>query len=199
MPHASKQERKKYNRDYYLKHRDRIIAHVLSKPMTEERKSKMRAAHQRRYADPEYRKKILDYNRQWRLNNLDASRRIARLGRQRNVTRARASEKRWRTQNRLWTQQRDHKRRALKLGVTTNPKSIRVFIQGVRTSKEVTCYYCERPVSGKTAHIDHVIPLSKGGAHSIDNLCVACPHCNQTKLNKMLKDWVILGQQLLNL
>lgn len=40
------------------------------------------------------------------------------------------------------------------------------------------CGYCG--VQGKMSK-DHVIPLSKGGSHTLDNLVPACLHCNKTK------------------
>ena len=50
------------------------------------------------------------------------------------------------------------------------------------------CYYCKVKL-GKRWHGDHIIPLSKGGSNSIDNIVVACPDCNQSKYNKMLHEW----------
>jgi len=48
------------------------------------------------------------------------------------------------------------------------------------------CHYC-----GKEAKLtlDHVIPLSKGGKHSKDNVVPACEHCNKSKGNKTLEEW----------
>lgn len=31
------------------------------------------------------------------------------------------------------------------------------------------------------AHVDHIIPISKGGLHEISNLCISCPPCNLKK------------------
>ncbi|NJN87442.1 MAG: HNH endonuclease [Leptolyngbyaceae cyanobacterium SL_7_1] len=41
-----------------------------------------------------------------------------------------------------------------------------------------SCQYC-----GSTKHLtlDHVLPLSKGGKHSWDNVVTACERCNQAK------------------
>lgn len=42
------------------------------------------------------------------------------------------------------------------------------------------CYWCEKYLpDGGTA--DHIIPLSKGGAHVSGNLCAACSKCNTHK------------------
>ena len=41
------------------------------------------------------------------------------------------------------------------------------------------CIYCS--VDCQVPTMDHVIPLAKGGAHSIDNVVPSCPHCNFSK------------------
>jgi len=45
------------------------------------------------------------------------------------------------------------------------------------------CGICGDPIFGKF-DIDHIVPLTKGGAHSTDNLQVAHHHCNVSKGNK---------------
>src|SRR5579884_3856751 len=43
------------------------------------------------------------------------------------------------------------------------------------------CYNCGRKVPLGWAHIDHIIPLSRGGSNDDDNLAVMCPECNTRK------------------
>jgi 5-methylcytosine-specific restriction endonuclease McrA len=38
--------------------------------------------------------------------------------------------------------------------------------------------------------LDHVIPLSKGGSHGIENVVPACYGCNRHKAAKLLVDWL---------
>lgn len=42
------------------------------------------------------------------------------------------------------------------------------------------CDYCDDAVSADF-HIDHLLPISRGGINHPDNLCVACPACNFAK------------------
>ena len=91
-----------------------------------------------------------------------------------------------------------HTRRCLKSG-NVNQKPIKDFIKSVRSKRTAVCYYCQKQVSTKDVHFDHMVPLSKGGPHSVENLCVSCAHCNLSKHDKMLQDFVKLGQQLLSL
>ena len=44
------------------------------------------------------------------------------------------------------------------------------------------CYWCNNKLI--EAHIDHYIPLSKGGLHTLSNLVVSCPSCNHKKYSK---------------
>lgn len=55
------------------------------------------------------------------------------------------------------------------------------------------CYWCNEPLKNKEVHIDHYIPLSKGGEHTISNLVIACSKCNHTK---SAKDPLVFAQSL---
>ena len=45
------------------------------------------------------------------------------------------------------------------------------------------CFYCKIELS--SFHVDHYIPISKGGRHTISNLVISCPKCNLKKGNKL--------------
>lgn len=49
------------------------------------------------------------------------------------------------------------------------------------------CYLCGRKLSGPV-HMDHVVPLSRGGAHSMANLLPTHPECNLRKHDKHLSE-----------
>jgi 5-methylcytosine-specific restriction endonuclease McrA len=51
------------------------------------------------------------------------------------------------------------------------------------SSRKRNCYYCGIVLSRKTATIDHIVPLSKGGSFALDNLALCCKPCNQSKGN----------------
>lgn len=74
---------------------------------------------------------------------------------------------------------------------------IKTFVKSIRNSRFVTCYYCERRTPGKTAHIDHVIPVANGGLHVASNLCCACPSCNLMKQARLPDNLHFQPQQLL--
>lgn len=51
-----------------------------------------------------------------------------------------------------------------------------------------TCYLCGVKPLGRMLCLDHVVPLSRGGTHTADNLRVACGRCNTRKGNKLLSE-----------
>jgi len=57
------------------------------------------------------------------------------------------------------------------------------------------CYYCGREV-GKNYHVDHIIPLSRGGTNDPSNLVIACPECNVRKGGRMPHEWAQGGHLL---
>jgi len=53
----------------------------------------------------------------------------------------------------------------------------------VRELDQHACVYCRSPeeLSVTAFEIDHIVPLSAGGASERDNLCLACTACNRLK------------------
>lgn len=43
------------------------------------------------------------------------------------------------------------------------------------------CPYCGRPIDILSLHLDHIVPVSRGGELSLDNLDPACDTCNREK------------------
>ena len=49
-----------------------------------------------------------------------------------------------------------------------------------------TCKYCGSQSDTVTLHIDHILPVSKGGTNSQENLVTSCADCNLGKSNKIV-------------
>jgi len=52
---------------------------------------------------------------------------------------------------------------------------------------DYTCQWCGQ--RGGHLECDHVVPFSKGGSHSEDNLVTACKPCNRAKRDKTPEEW----------
>lgn len=61
-------------------------------------------------------------------------------------------------------------------------------------SQDKVCAYCYCDCENDY-HIDHVIPLSKGGEHQAENLAIACPTCNLRKSSKDADDFRLMLKQ----
>lgn len=60
-----------------------------------------------------------------------------------------------------------------------------VFKRALWMSYEKRCAYCDDLIPNhKVMHVDHYVPLSKGGDDSIENFVCACGSCNTAKSNR---------------
>lgn len=79
---------------------------------------------------------------------------------------------------------RQNKRRALKLDAFVE------FVDRdeVHRRDSGRCYLCRRRVRLGRMHLEHVVPLSRGGVHAYSNCRCACPRCNLQKGCKLLAE-----------
>jgi len=52
-----------------------------------------------------------------------------------------------------------------------------------------SCYYCGRKVGFWNLTMDHIIPLSRGGRSTRDNLVPCCKECNTKKKTSLPVEW----------
>jgi 5-methylcytosine-specific restriction endonuclease McrA len=74
--------------------------------------------------------------------------------------------------------QRDARRRARKIGAPVCDFTAAQW-QDMKTLYQNRCVYCGKGKQRLTQ--DHVIPLSRGGSHTWDNIVPACASCNRSK------------------
>jgi 5-methylcytosine-specific restriction endonuclease McrA len=60
-------------------------------------------------------------------------------------------------------------------------------IQNLLLSQDYLCAACSIFLS--TYHVDHIIPISRGGTNWVINLQILCPTCNMSKNNKTMDEW----------
>jgi 5-methylcytosine-specific restriction endonuclease McrA len=115
-----------------------------------------------------------EYYRQYYLTNSDKTR-----------ERARKSMRKWRQENPELARQRRRMDkllwRARKVRARTEK---RIHLTQLHNWENKLCGICTEFIDGDY-HIDHIIPLSKGGEHSVANLQLAHPFCNRSKSNRL--------------
>ena len=83
-----------------------------------------------------------------------------------------------------------HNRRAAKLnngGKHTGAEILELF--DLQSGK---CPYCKAKLhktKRNSFHVDHVMPLSKGGSNNVSNIQLLCPRCNLSKHNKLPEEY----------
>lgn len=99
----------------------------------------------------------------------------------RNPEHHRQRSTKWRIEHPERRAEQENNRRALKRGAegAHTPQDIEQLKRGQNNR----CWYCGADLSDGY-HIDHFVPLSKGGANQPGNLRLACPTCNLKKSNK---------------
>lgn len=73
---------------------------------------------------------------------------------------------------------------ALARGASEPESVLIVKLSGVWERDGGLCGICGRPVRLDFAHLDHIVPTSKGGPHTADNCQAAHPGCNSRKRNR---------------
>ncbi len=76
------------------------------------------------------------------------------------------------------------RRRAARLSGAPGTFSL-ADIEIIRKQQKGCCWWCGRPLSQTGEHIDHRVPVSKGGSNYPENICLSCPSCNIKKGAKM--------------
>ena len=143
--------------------------------------------------DQSYRKenkeRIREIKRQWRAENpekvRDQKRREYLKNKQDYLDRA----AKWRAENPEKKRLNDQKRRARKLengceNFTKEQLKEHWVQEGIDPKR---CYYCEE---APFEHIDHYVPLAKGGPHFMSNLRPSCASCNTSKSDRDPKEWM---------
>jgi 5-methylcytosine-specific restriction endonuclease McrA len=129
--------------------------------------------------------KHVEKNRQRRREYYQLNRAIElakyRVRRELNIDKYRNSTNKWRQRNPIQVRQHHALRRARKRNATIGKVDYRAIWQ----RDQGICHICGQSVSPGDVHFDHVIPLAKGGGHSMDNIKVSHRRCNQQKHDKI--------------
>ena len=82
--------------------------------------------------------------------------------------------------------QRARRKFALQASESATTQEVKAWID----AQSPVCSYCAIELSSDQIQLDHVIPLSRGGSHTIDNFAISCKSCNCSKGNKTLDEFI---------
>jgi 5-methylcytosine-specific restriction endonuclease McrA len=85
-----------------------------------------------------------------------------------------------------------HATRKARMKITVDGEVVRIPRAYIIERDNSRCHMCNRKCSGTNLHIDHVIPLSRGGTHTLENLRVACATCNTSKRDRAVGEQLML-------
>lgn len=134
----------------------------------------------------QHRDHFRENSRRWALEHPERMRVISQRSVRKHRIKRREMTRQWSKANPSKVREQERRRRARKLGACGSHTADDVRAQ--YESQRGLCWWCGKPV-GKRFHIDHRIPLSRGGSDAPDNLCISCPSCNLSKNDKMPWEW----------
>lgn len=173
-----KECKKSYGRQYYIDNKETVKV--------------KRAAYQKAHRPEQYA-----HTQAWRKRNLEKMREAGRRQYANNVEHRRAVKNAWRLENpeaiktylkRYRVQhlpkmaEKAHKYRARKRSNGVYQVSEKELIK-LYSSPCIACGTTERVT------VDHIIPIARGGRHSIGNLQPLCLSCNSSKNAKTMAEW----------
>lgn len=161
---------------------------------------------ERRRENPRLAQKARERARRWFYENREQARRKRKAQYWGNPQKAIDDVRRWREENperyressarhkyRHYRQNREkyntyvrNRRARLRNAEGTHTAS---DIQRMYDEQDGKCHYCGSSlVDG--FHVDHVIPISRGGSNSPENLVLTCPTCNLSKNDRLPDEWI---------
>ncbi len=167
----NKEARREYNRMRHVKKRAELLP-------------KMMAYYKKRY--PHVRQKLIAQTAAYAKSHPEVRRRC-------HLNWKRNNPEKYRAMNRA----KNARRKARMRGADVSCKEVGPLIQRWHFRRTFACYWCNRKFPTTELTIDHIIPVSKLGKHSADNVCPACSGCNSSKKDKLQTDATYRGQMLL--
>lgn len=134
------------------------------------------------------RDRVTKAEHEWYEHNKEYKKEYARQWREENPERSYQTRRAWRENNPEKTSAmiaNAYAKRVSKIDETIS-KEDWIFIMQLTGWK---CFYCGCNLTKGNRHLDHYIPLSKGGAHHVENLAPSCKSCNLRKHDKLPHDF----------
>lgn len=189
--------KKSYMKQYRETNREKIKNQSKIKRSTPEWKQR-RKQHRKTYKE-RHKETIRKQQKRYRQKNREKCVAATKRWILKHPERNKAFKKKYQDKHKAEAALKLKSRRALIKGCTVDERGVNKFYQNARNKQWVSCYWCQTLVRGQDCHIDHIVPLAKGGRHAIDNLCTSCCVCNRSKSSKLPHEWRTLPQLFLTI
>lgn len=189
MPNEVKKDRRAYNKAWYEKNKERSLA--VGKRWREANKERVLVT-QKRYAK-EHPDSVRAKTLRWRAKNPDKVAAQKLRHRQKYRAEAAAKTRQWRLDNperavegaRKWRAENlqhrlcsNRKFRAIRMGAPGSHSA--ADVRNIMKLQRRRCAICREKL-GKKYHVDHIVPLARGGTNNRDNIQITCEPCNLAK------------------
>lgn len=186
LPEIRAANKKAYMARYHTEHREELLAKKRAY-YSATWDARQATNHRNRLKN---REKMREYLREYRAKNKEKVRALNKAWCAKNKVRIKAMNARLYAKDPEKFKRRANERRAKLLSATAgDAQQVADFYAAIRKAKRITCYWCGKSVPRFQRHVDHIVPLSKGGAHAVLNLCCACKTCNLAKQDKLPADF----------
>lgn len=137
----------------------------------------------RRRSRPKVREEQRLQSLQWRKDNPGRGAELTRLWREKEGNKEKVLER-----QRQWSKTESGKRsiRISHMNRRNHRRLGKITILQIEESNKnmygvLTCEYCRLPILNTNYHMDHKIPIVRGGENTKENLCISCQTCNLSK------------------
>ena len=127
------------------------------------------------------RDKWLANNQRWKSQNRERYLKSQAKYYQKNKALVKQRISKWNARHKSQLVNYNNKRR-----ITLESNKFLVFEKDIRKILNQPCFYCK---TTPATTIDHIIPVAKGGRHSVGNLIGACRPCNSSKKTKTIMEF----------
>lgn len=183
-----KARQKSQNKKWYDNNRSRhreLVRFWKSKNPEREKELRRNWARRKRVANPAYAKMLDIKVRKYYKDNCKTILKQKQKYHIKNRNRININSKQWR---KLYPEKTAANNMKLRTRDPIDPELIKLIFK----LYDYECMYC---CSKKQLSLEHILPVSRGGDNSFENLGVACKSCNSSKGHKTIvefKDWLAM-------